>query len=187
MQNRIDPDNQPIKPFQYVDKNYKEKPFSYIDNDINSSSKFVITRLTDNGAYVKGGMLYFRLNGVDIFAELDEAIYVNKENNSITIKKSKMDNLDDSTIPPEERQYIILQYDYSGDEDGYSWNSMTGRTITYEYIKANIDLFNPDESIVLTDNVPIKDALTVTQFVKYLKNANLVPEDDFDIDIYSEM
>jgi hypothetical protein len=36
----------------------------------------------------------------------------------------------------------------------------------------------------LTDNVALKDALSVTQFVNYLKNGNLVPEDDFNIDDY---
>jgi hypothetical protein len=43
---------------------------------------------------------------------------------------------------------------------------------------------NPDKSFILTANVPLKDALSVTQFVDYLKNSNLVPEDNFDIHDY---
>ena len=49
----------------------------------------------------------------------------------------------------------------------------------------NIEDIDPDKSIVLTENVAIKDAFTVSQFVKYLQNASLVEEDDFDIEIYS--
>ena len=63
---------------------------------------------------------------------------------------------------------------------------MIGRTAIYDYIVHNIasNYMNPDKSIILTDNVALKDALTVTQFVSYLKNGNLVPEDDFDIEEY---
>ena len=62
---------------------------------------------------------------------------------------------------------------------------MTGRSIVYEYIKNNIEDIDPDNSIILTENVAVKDAFTVSQFVKYLQNASLVEEDDFDIEMYS--
>ena len=42
----------------------------------------------------------------------------------------------------------------------------------------------PNESFVLTENVPYKDALTVAAFIRYLKNAEIVRDDGFDIDEY---
>jgi hypothetical protein len=62
---------------------------------------------------------------------------------------------------------------------------MTGRTEAYNYIKDNILLigFDPDQSLVLTENVPYKDAKTVTQFIQYLQNG-LVEEDEFNIEDY---
>jgi len=183
--NRIDPDNKPIQPFTFVKKDKKEKAFTFINDNINDTDQFVINRLTDNGAYVKGGMLWFRINGVDIFTDLNHSIFVDKNNNSVVIKPAdNLKNIEDTT-DPELRQYIILKYGVE-DQDVYTWESMTGRSITYEYIKNNIEDIDPDKSIVLTENVAIKDAFTVTQFVKYLQNGNLIEDDEeFDIDSYS--
>ena len=183
--NRIDPDNKPIQPFTFVEKDKKEKAFTFINDNINDTDQFVINRLTDNGAYVKGGMLWFRINGVDIFTDLNHSIFVDKNNNSVVIKPAdNLKNIEDTT-DPELRQYIILKYGVE-DQDIYTWESMTGRSITYEYIKNNIEDIDPDKSIVLTENVAIKDAFTVTQFIKYLQNGNLIEDDEeFDIDSYS--
>lgn len=184
--NRIDPDDAPKKPFTFVDnKEQKQQAFSFLKDNINSDSKFVINRLTDNGAYVKGGMLYFRINGVDIFTDLDHSIFVDKKNNSVIIKTAdNLANIKDST-DPEMKQYIILIYNTNPDLEEFRWESMTGRSIMYEYIKNNIEDIDPDKSIILTENVAIKDAFTVSQFIKYLQNASLVEEDDFDIEMYS--
>ena len=183
---RVDPDDAPKKPFTFVEnKEQKQQAFSFLKDNINSDTKFVINRLTDNGAYVKGGMLYFRLNGVDIFTDIDHSIFVDKKNNSVVIKTAEnLANIEDKT-DPEMRQYIILIYNTNPDLDEFRWESMTGRTTIYEYIKNNIEDIDPDNSIILTENVAIKDAFTVSQFVKYLQNASLVEEDDFDIEIYS--
>lgn len=184
--NRIDPDDAPKKPFSFVDnKEQKQQAFSFLKDNINSDSKFVINRLTDNGAYVKGGMLYFRINGVDIFTDLDHSIFVDKKNNSVVIKTAdNLANIKDLT-DPEMKQYIILIYNTNPDLEEFRWESMTGRSIMYEYIKNNIEDIDPDKSIILTENVAIKDAFTVSQFIKYLQNASLVEEDDFDIEMYS--
>lgn len=184
--NRIDPDDAPKKPFTFVDnKEQKQQAFSFLKDNINSDTKFVINRLTDNGAYVKGGMLYFRINGVDIFTDLDHSIFVDKKNNSVVIKTAdNLANIKDST-DPEMKQYIILIYNTNPDLEEFRWESMTGRSIMYEYIKNNIEDIDPDKSIILTENVAIKDAFTVSQFIKYLQNASLVEEDDFDIEMYS--
>lgn len=184
--NRIDPDDAPKKPFTFIDnKEQKQQAFSFLKDNINSDTKFVINRLTDNGAYIKGGMLYFRINGVDIFTDLDHSIFVDKKNSSIVIKTAdNLDNIEDST-DPEMKQYIILIYNTNPDLEEFRWESMTGRSIMYEYIKNNIEDIDPDKSIILTENVAIKDAFTVSQFIKYLQNASLVEEDDFDIEMYS--
>lgn len=185
--NRIDPDDAPKKPFTFVSKEQKEKPISFINDNINSDTKFVINRLTDNGAYVKGGMLYFRINGVDIFTDINHSIFVDKSNNSVLIKTAdNLANIEDQT-DPELRQYIILIYNTNPELEEFRWESMTGRSIVYEYIKNNIEDIDPDNSIILTENVAIKDAFTVSQFVKYLQNANLIEEDDFDIEMYSNL
>lgn len=184
--NRIDPDDAPKKPFTFVkNKEQKQQAISFLNDNINSDSKFVINRLTDNGAYVKSGMLYFRINGVDIFTDINHSIFVDKKNNSIVVKTAdNLANIDDKT-DPEQRQYIILIYNTNPEMEEFRWESMTGRTVMYDYIKNNIEDIDPDHSIILTENVAIKDAFTVSQFVKYLQNASLVEEDDFDIEIYS--
>ena len=184
--NRIDPDDAPKKPFTFVEnKEQKQQAFSFLNDNINSDTKFVINRLTDNGAYVKGGMLYFRINGVDIFTDTNHSIFVDKKNNSVVIKTAEnLANIEDKT-DPELRQYIILIYNTNPDLEEFRWESMTGRSIMYEYIKNNIEDIDPDKSVILTENVAIKDAFTVSQFIKYLQNASLVEEDDFDIEMYS--
>ena len=134
---RIDPDNQPKKPFTFSDK--KPQAISFTNDNINDDNHFVINRLTDNGAYVKAGMLYFRFNGVDIFTDLNHSIFVNKKNNSIVVKAAdNLKNIEDST-DPEFRQYIILIYGLDDNQEEFKWESMTGRTVMYEYIKNNID------------------------------------------------
>ena len=182
---RIDPDDKPKKAFTFSSEPKKQKPFTFMSDNINDQDHFVINRLTDNGAYAKGGMIWFRLNGVDIYTDLNHSIFVNKKNNSVVIQPAdNLKALEEEKVDPELRQYIILIYG-TEDQDFYRWESMTGRTITYEYIKNNIEDIDPDKSLVLTENVAIKDAFTVSQFVKYLKNGNLVEEDDFDIEYYT--
>jgi hypothetical protein len=152
---------------------------------VNEDKRFAINRFTNNGAYVRGGMLYFRLNGVDIFTETTNSIFVDKSNNSVIIRPANnLQNIEEENVDPEQRQYVILMYSKDGDDTYYRWESMIGRKTMYEYIVNNVEDFDPDNSIILTDNVAMKDALTVVQFVKYLQNANLVEEDDFDIDQY---
>ena len=183
---RIDDDNKPKKAFTFVPKDTKQKAISFVNDNINDPDKFVINRLTDNGAYIKGGMLYFRLNGVDIFTDTDHSIFVDKKNNTITVKLAdNLKNIEDST-DPEMRQYIILIYGLDEDQETFRWESMTGRTTMYEYIKNNIEDIDVDNSIILTENVAVKDAFTVSQFVKYLQNGDLIKDEDkFDIDLYS--
>lgn len=163
-------------------------PIYFQNEAINEKDKFAITRMTDNGKYVHGGKLCFILNKVEIYADLDDIMFIDTSNLTVFISKATgtMNITDPSD--PETRQYILLLYLLDEDDardDNYIWASMEGRTSTYEYIKDNIEILgiDPDKSIVLTENVPYKDALSISEFVKYIQNG-LVEEDDFDIDEY---
>lgn len=181
--------NKPISPFVKVG-NKPISPFYKVEDEINTSERYAILKTTDNGKFVRGNLLYYRFNNVDIYTDIDNAIFVDAINCSITVKEYSKALAQINPVDPEERQYIILMYidDDMIDDDmyQYTWESMIGRTAIYDYIVNNIatNYMNPDKSIILTDNVALKDALTVTQFVSYLKNGNLIPEDDFNIEEY---
>ena len=164
-------------------------PVYYMDESINTKDRFIITRLTDNGAYVRGNLIFYSLNGVEIYAELTDAIYVDLVNKTATVRKySKGEEASDPKEDPELRQYIILfvprAYEDEIDNDSEcKWMAITGRQNTYNFIKDNIPSMDidPKRSLILTNNVKFKDSFTISQFVDYIKNANLMPEDDFDI------
>lgn len=184
-------DRKPINPFIKVDKNEKQKVFYNLKDEVNTPDRFAILRTTENGKFVKGGMLYFKMDGVELFTDINNIIFVDKINKTFTVKEYSKTLEEINPEDPEQRQYIILMYlDDDIYQEGagttYAWESMQGRQNMYDYIKTNIGInyMNPDKSIVLTDNVAVKDALTVTQFINYLKNGNLVPEDDFEIENY---
>lgn len=166
-------------------------PIYYTDENLNSEKRFIITKQTDNGAYVRGNLIFYSLNGVEIYAELSDAIYVDLVNKTAMVKKfSKAEDESNTKADPEERQYILMivpyGYDETCDESLCNWMSMIGRTNTYEYIRDNIGSLDmdPTKSLVITANVKFKDSFTVTQFIDYIKNSNLMPEDDFDIHWY---
>ena len=156
---------------------------------INDEHRFAINRMTDGGKYIKGGKLCFTLNKVEIYADIDDIMFIDTTNLIVNISKSKGTMEVTDPEDPEKRQYILLLYllNESDDrDDNYIWASMDGRTNTYNYIKDNIEVLeiDPDKSIVLTENVPYKDALTITEFVKYIQNGLVDNDDEFDIDEY---
>ena len=57
--------------------------------------------------------------------------------------------------------------------------------MAYEHIKANAAVIDVDKSIVLVDNVKLSDSLTVREFMNYLKNSDIINEEDFDINDFS--
>ena len=177
-----------INPFYKTGK--KMNPFYKVDNITNGADRFVILSTTENGKYVRGNLLFYSMNGVEIYTDINNAILVDTINKTFTVRKADSVLEEINPTDPEQRQYVIIMVldDDINNEDinKYIWASMIGRTTMYEYIKENIEInyINPDKSIILTDNVALKDALSVTQFIKYLKNGNLVEEDDFDIDEY---
>lgn len=173
------------QPIFFVDKEkgYHVNPIYMIDEEINSRDRFVITRTTDNGGWIRGGMLYYKLDKVEIFTDINNAIFVDLESNVVFVKEYEKVIEQIQPVDPEQRQYIILMY---FEDDECKWESMTGRQTTYDWIKTYINLygFDPDKSLVITENVAFKDAFSISRFIKHLQNSNLVEEDDFDIEQY---
>ena len=164
-----------------------EKPISFFDKEITTETSFAILKTTDGGRYMRGDMLFYSLNGVEVYTESNNIIFVDTENNTMFIKEYSKVIREISPEDPETRQYIILYKDIDVDDSSYPlrWESVQGRTNTYETIKVNAPVLDVDKSIVIVENVPIKDCLSVREFVKYVQNANMVESDDFDIDMYA--
>ena len=177
-----------INPFVFYNKTDKGvRPFEQLSESVNHENKFAILKTTENGKYVRSGQLWFSLDGVEIYTDIDNIIYVDLINKTYIVKNGNKVIEQITPQDPEQRQYVLLMKCVD-DRDGeiFRWESMTGRTECYNYIVDNIDVFSiyPDESFVLTENVPLKDALTISEFIRYLKNSELVEDDGFDIDVY---
>lgn len=183
-------DKQIINPIKFVDKEtFRFTPVTILDEHPNDKDRFAILASTENGKYVRGDTLYFNFNGVDIFTDVNNAIFVDVRNKSVFIKDYHKVREEITPTNPEERQYILLLKLRNPHREEFIWEAMQGRQTTYEYIQDNIDEldFDPEESFVLVDTVPYKDALTVAGFVRYLKNAELVDVNDgFEIDDYCD-
>lgn len=164
-----------------------EKPISFFDKEINTETSFAILKTTAGGKYMRGDMLFYSLNGVEVYTEANNIIFVDTVNNTLFIKEYAKVIREISPEDPETKQYIILYKDIDTDDgtDPLRWESVQGRTNTYETIKVNAPVLDVDKSIVIVENVPIKDCLSVREFVKYVQNANMVEPDDFDIDMYA--
>lgn len=157
---------------------WRKSPIHFIDESKNTPERFVITSATANGKFVRGEMLYYKYKGIEIFTDIKNSIFVDTTRDTLMVRDySKVVNQINPT-DPEQRQYIILIYnEYESDQDTI-WESIEGRTNVYDWIKQHIEMMDPKTSLILTENVPLKDALTVYQFVNHLKNSNLVPADD---------
>ena len=189
MGGKFDYQDKPKSPFIFTGKK-PISPFYNIETESNGPDRFAIIKTTDNGKYIRGNMLFYKYKGIEIYTEINNAIFVDTINDTINIKDYSKTLEEINPVNPEERQYVIIIVSDEDIEDQginmYTWDAMIGRSTMYKYIVDNIELkyMDPDKSIILTDNVALKDALSVTQFVNYLKNGNLVPEDDFDINEY---
>lgn len=179
--------NKPINPLTFhKDNNIIINPFKVIDNHPNDKTKFAILKTTENGKYVRGGLLFFNFNGIEIYTEINNAIFVDTVNNTVFIKEYQKVIDEITPSDPAEKQYIILMSCEDQEGEHFVWEAMQGRQTAYEYIRDNIEELNidPENSFVLVETVPYKDALTITGFIKYLQNAELVDPDEFDIDGY---
>ena len=159
-------------------------PLYIIDDSLSTNTRFAITKLTQNGKYIRGGMLFYNLNGLELYTDIENAMFIDLENKTVFIRKYEEVLEQVSSDDPETRQYVLLLYSEETKET--TWESIEGRTATYEWIRDNIDLydFDPDQSVILTPNVAFKDALSVTKFIQHLQNTNLVDPEEFDISIY---
>lgn len=175
------------KPISFDPKDLKlnRQALSFLDSNVNLNNKFAILKTTDNGKWIRGNLLFYEFNGVEIYTSLNNIIFVDTINNTLFIEEYS--KVIDGIAPddPEQRNYIVLYHDISDNEDQFPmrWESYAGRTEAYEALKLNLAVIDFDESLVLVDNVALKDALTVRQFIEYLKNANLY-QDDIDLSDY---
>jgi hypothetical protein len=165
------------------------KPVYNIEQTVNGELMFAITSLTDGGKYVRGNMLYYQYNGVNIYTDINNIIFVNRETNNLFIRE--YDKVQSGLNPkdPQEKQYIILYTEIGGDESDnefpFRWEACQGRNDAYDHIKINAPIIDIDRSIIIVEDVSIKDCLTVREFVNHLKNSNMVDlYDGFEIDEY---
>ena len=181
-------DKDTMEPLTFFDKgeDFRESPISFFDAEMNGERRFAILKTTDGGKYMRGNTLYYSLNGVEVYTDPDNVIFVNLDSNTMFIRTLAKVNKAINPENPETREYIILFVDleYEDEETEYPmrWEAVTGRSVAYETIKLNAPVIDIDKSLVLVDNVTISESLTVRQFMEYIKNGNLVDNaEDFDI------
>lgn len=184
-----DPDKKEIiSPIEFVDK-FQESPISFMQNDINGTKQFAILRTTAGGKFVRGNLLYYCLNGVEVYTDINNIIFVDTVNNTLFIKEYAKVINEIAPEDPEQKQYIILYtdlgYENSDEEFPLRWEAVQGRKTAYDTIKANASVIDIDKSIVLAETVAFKDSLTVREFVNYLKNSDYIDDDGFDINDFS--
>lgn len=179
--------NKIIKPIIF-DSNWREQAITRLE-EVNGEDCFAISKLTDGGRFVIGNRLVYNMKGIEIYTDINNIIFVDLINNSLFIKEFEKIENNIQQKNPEERQYIILYTDLGFDDDykdfPLRWEGYTGRTATYEALKLNLPVIDIDKSIVLTDNVPLKDAISVREFIEHLQNAGYVDEEEIDLTDYS--
>lgn len=179
-----------INPVEFVNKgeSFASSPIERLEQ-VNGTTSFAILKTTEGGKYMRGNMLYYQLNGVSIYTDPNNIIFVDTVNNSMWVREYEKVLKEINPDQPEEKQYVILYTDlcYEDDEVEYPfrWEAVTGRTNAYENIKINAPVIDLDKSIVLAETVALKDALTVRQFADYLKNSGIIEDDTFSTEDYS--
>jgi hypothetical protein len=173
---------------EFSDKKFEA--ISFMNKEINGKDTFAITKFTNNGKYLRGNLLCYSLNGVEIYTDKENIIFVDLVNKKMFIRKyeEKINQIDNITNTPKDKEYIVLYTDI--DDDGESdlplqWEAYIGREDCYIGILSNVHNIDIDRSIVLVDTVPVKDALSVRDFVNYIKNADYIEDDGIDINDYS--
>lgn len=183
----------PISPIEFTDS-VQMNPISFMDKDINGETNFAIMKTTAGGKFVRGNMLYFKLDSVEVYTDINNIIFVDTENHSMFIRGVKEVFTEIAPDNPGQKEYIILYTDLGYDESKENsdnefplrWERIQGRTNVYESIKINAPVIDVDKSLILVDSVGFSEALSVRAFVNYIKNADMVPLDDgFDINEYS--
>lgn len=178
-------------PIKFTKPGSTVKPFDYVDHNVNDPTKYAINKLTNNGFYVRGNMLYFSFNGVEIYTDIDNIIFVNESTNTLFIRESEKVEAEINPTDPENKEYIVLYtdlgYDEARNEEEFPlrWEAITGRSNVYENIKNNAPVIDIDRSLVLVETVALKDSLSVRDFMNYLKNSGIIVDESFDINDYA--
>ena len=181
---RLQNQDEPIRPFEFVKKGEAQNPFVDVKSEISGPDRFAIMRTTENGKYVRGGKLYFKLNGVEIYTDINNIIFFFFLNNIFQVESGEKVLDEISPDNPKDKQYVILIKGYDTNAE-FTWEAITGRLETYNFIVDNIEMLDldPKGSLVLTENVSLKDALTVEQFIKHIQSIESI-DDGFDIENY---
>lgn len=170
-------------------EDYRTNPVGYIEHDINGVDRFAILKTTENGKYMRGNTLYYKLDNVEIYTEATNVIFVDLKNKTMFIREYEKVLKEINPDDPEQRQYILLYtdmgYETTDEEFPLRWEAVSGRSQAYENIKINAPVIDIDKSLVLVETVAFKDSLTVRQFINYLKNGNLIKDETFDINDFS--
>lgn len=177
-----------ISPIEFVEK-FQESPIAFMENEINGTENFAILKTTAGGKFLRGNLLFYKLNGVEVYTDSNNIIFVDTVNNTLFIKEYAKVINEIAPEDPEKKQYIILYtdlgYENSDEEFPLRWEAVQGRKAAYETIKSNASIIDIDKSIVLAETVAFKDSLTVREFVNYLKNSDYIEDDSFDINDFS--
>lgn len=177
-----------ISPIEFVEK-FQESPIAFMENEINGAENFAILKTTAGGKFLRGNLLFYKLNGVEVYTDSNNIIFVDTLNNTLFIKEYAKVINEIAPEDPEKKQYIILYtdlgYENSDEEFPLRWEAVQGRKAAYETIKSNASIIDIDKSIVLAETVAFKDSLTVREFVNYLKNSDYIEDDSFDINDFS--
>lgn len=173
-----------IQPIDFIKpgESYANNPIKKLEQ-VNGITSFAILKTTEGGKYMRGNMLYYHLNGVSIYTDPNNVIFVDTVNNMMWVREYEKVLKEIEPDNPEEKQYIMLYTDleYEDDENEYPfrWEAVTGRTNAYEAIKINAPVIDIDKSLVLVETVGFKDALTIRQFIDYLQNSDIIKDDSF--------
>lgn len=173
-----------INPIEFVKpgESYQITPIERLEQ-VNGVTSFAILKTTEGGKYMRGNMLYYNLNGISIYTDANNIIFVDTQNNTMWVREYEKVLKEIEPDNPEQKQYVLLYVDlmYENEETEYPfrWEAVTGRTNAYENIKLNAPVIDLDKSIVLVETVSFKDSLSIRQFVDYLHNANIIEDESF--------
>lgn len=101
---------------------------------------------------------------------------------AITFEPFKIDKKE---IDPKYRRYLLLMKFYGEDEYLNFFEIITGREEVYQYLKENIKDYDPNISLIMTDDMTLDEAVTIIQFIQHLKDIEVV-NDELDLDDYRE-
>lgn len=179
-----------IQPIEFVKpgESFAVTPIERLEQ-VNGITSFAILKTTEGGKYMRGNMLYYNLNGVSIYTDPNNVIFVDTVNNMMWVREYEKVLKEIEPDNPEEKQYIMLYTDLCYEDDDleypFRWEAVTGRSNAYDAIKINAPVIDIDKSLVLVETVGFKDALTVRQFIDYLQNSGIVKDDTFSTEDYT--